>query len=116
MTELLRYPFTEQGLSEALEALGTTPQAVATNLSAMGFTGKVNEPLCCPVANYPRASVTSADSACVAKDESMTLYAEVESPAHLGELVGGRLPQPVDAFIAQFDARLFPDLIDEGGF
>lgn len=109
---LISYPFTEDGLRDALVALGTTPHAVATNLIGMGVTGKVNEPLCCPVANYLRASVEGARAACLGKDERSDLFAEVDREPD-DESVSIPAPAAVAGFIAQFDARLFPDLIEE---
>lgn len=112
--ELIRYPFTEQGLYEALTALGTTPQAVATNLGAMGFSGELNEPRSCPVANYLRTSLEGAQDACVGKDDHDGLYAEVEREA--SDCADSTvdmpvIPPPVAQFVVQFDDKRFPDLI-----
>lgn len=111
----LRYEFSEQGLNEALKALGTTPDAVAANLSALGFTGRLNEPLCCPVANYLRTSVPDAIYACVAKDEDGGLFASLGRGNRV-EVDVPSVPAAVQDFILQFDAKLFPGLIDTEEF
>jgi hypothetical protein len=113
--ELIRYPHTTDGLSDALRALGTTPDAVATNLMAMGFTGKVNEPDCCPVANYLARSVERTSSAVIGKDENNGLYAWLGG-VDIVDIDLPVIPQSVADFVLQFDARLFPDLIAEGTF
>jgi hypothetical protein len=109
----LRYEFSEQGLSDALAALGTTANAVATNLSAMGFTGRVNEPDCCPVANYLTGCVERTSKAIVGKNEDNELYAWLGG-VDLADVDLPLIPRPVADFVLQFDARLFPELIDEG--
>lgn len=109
----LRYEFSEQGVSDCLSALGTTAGAVATNLSAMGFEGALNEPCRCPVANYLRTVIVGAVAAGVSKDENYVLYAEVEN-GDGGSVMVPAIPRPVADFVLQFDNRLFPDLIEEG--
>lgn len=110
---LISYPFTEEGLRNALVALGTTPNSVATNLSAMGFRGEVKEPLCCPVANYLRMSLKGATAACIGKDERDGLFAEAEDSQDSTRVDMPAIPRPVAEFVLQFDDRRFPDLIEE---
>lgn len=62
---LISYPFTEEGLRSALEALGTTANAVARNLEAMGFKGCRSNSSNCPVANYLLSALPDARSVAV---------------------------------------------------
>lgn len=113
------YPFTEEGIEAALTALGTTPNAVATNLSAMGFRGCRDQESNCPVAHYLLASVPDM--------ASVSVYAErlllTDDPGS-GHVEGFdvdlsvaptvvNLPQPVVDFVNSFDFGLYPDLDTE---
>lgn len=112
MGDRLSYEFTDTGLRQALDALGTTARAVAGNLEALGFSGRVNEPDCCPVANYLRTSLRGATAACVGKDEDLRLYAQVED-GRRARVDAPVVPTAVAEFVRQFDSKLWPDLIEE---
>lgn len=111
------YPFTEEGISDALTALGTTPNAVATNLSAMGFRGCKDQESNCPVAHYLLASVPDMASVSVFNaalgdrlDESATGHVEgydmdLGRPPLIVDL-----PAAVVGFVFAFDKGGFPDL------
>jgi hypothetical protein len=97
---LISYPATKQGLRNALEALGTTGDAVARNLAAMGFKGCVGKASNCPIANYVMASIPEAQDVRVQFGEVSVRTDEdwntVEQPEPVSDFVelfdGGRLP------------------------
>jgi hypothetical protein len=101
---LISYPFTEEGLRDALAALGTSGDVVARNLSAMGFKGCRSKSSNCPVANYLLSALPDARSVEVefgwawARDASERVKLDVD------------WPQPVEDFIEMFDAGLLPEL------
>ena len=100
---LITYPFTEEGLRSALEALGTTANAVARNLEAMGFKGCREGESNCPVANYLLASFPGVREVVVSVGSAF-LYRDGQ------EHVEAPWPFAVDAFVELFDAGRFPDL------
>ena len=115
-SELIRYPFTEAGLREALEALGTTADAVATNLLAMGFRGDREECDTCPVAKYLWVSIEGIQLVDVNQDRI-----RIGDSAEAFEVGGGDIrepddtitvgtPSPVTEFIQRFDHGQFEDL------
>lgn len=112
MGELRTFDFSDEGLKQALDALGTSANAVAGNLEAMGICGRVNEPDCCPVANYLRTSIQGATGACIGRDEDLTLYAQVEGSGE-SHVDAPAIPTAVAGFVVQFDAQRYPDLIEE---
>lgn len=112
MGDLPTYEFSAAGLKQSLDALGTSANAVAGNLEAMGISGRVNEPDCCPVANYLRTSVKGATAACIGRDEDLTLYATVED-GQKSHVDVPTIPTAVAGFVVQFDAQRYPDLIEE---
>lgn len=110
--ELIRYSFTEDALLRAVEALGTTPRAVAANLSAMGFQGRRDEPTSCPVANYLKASVDGAVQAEVRIDDD-DLYVRLDS-ADCGRVDAIITSRAAPEFVLRFDLGDYPDLIEGG--
>lgn len=115
---LISYPFTEQGLRDALKALGTTPEAVHTNLIGMGFKGYLDECRNCPVANYTTAVITSAVATDVLLDDDdsapfVRAYASLPWGQEEELFVEAEGTAAVADFIRVFDAGLYPDLIEE---
>ncbi|GAA0738510.1 hypothetical protein Drose_04485 [Dactylosporangium roseum] len=112
MTERITYEFSDEGIGKALTALGTTEQAIATNLSAMGHKGLVGSESNDPVARYVRDVIPRARSVEVYLDP-------VRGDAHViafdgqGNAVAADLPLPVQAFVTSFDMGKYPNLISE---
>jgi hypothetical protein len=111
------YPFTEEGLTAALTALGTTPNAVATNLSAMGFRGCRDQESNCPIAHYLLASVPDMASVSVFSEA----YVNAPSRFEYGHVEGFDMdltqpplivdvPAPVAGFVFAFDKGDYSDL------
>lgn len=105
---LISYPFTEQGLRDALEALGTTDSAIATNLLGMGYRGKRGSENFCPVANYVRSSIIGAYTASVLLDEKEEPYISVIGQS--GARVDSIWTYTLGEFIWQFDSGEHPEL------
>jgi hypothetical protein len=109
MLDLIRYEFSEQGLRDALVALGTTPNAVATNLLAMGYRGYRRSDHCCPLANYLRAVIVDASSASVLLDDSdKTPYTRVYQVPQVFVDTNGTTATA--QFIRLFDRGRYTDL------
>lgn len=53
---------TNETLTAALASLGDTPQEVVASLAAAGITGIPHHPLCCPIAEFVRATFTESDA------------------------------------------------------
>jgi hypothetical protein len=100
---LIFYPFTVAGLKSALTALGTTADAVARNLDAMGFRGCKNSESNCPVANYLLASISDACRARV-------LCGFVDVFDSDEDRISAEWPSAVDEFIELFDNGRLPSL------
>lgn len=105
MAELITYDFSAAGLKDAIDALGTTPNAVAANLLAMGFKGVIDDCVRCPVARYVEASIVGATSAVVEIE-----HAHVDNAAN--EIVAAVLPKPVKEFVELFDLHRYENLIE----
>lgn len=110
MADLISYPFSEQGLRDALVALGTTPEAVAKNLLAMGFKGEVDNCEQCPVARYLARSI----EATLGVDVDL-FSARLYSPPVDDEddFLRADLPSPVKGFIELFDQYRYVDLLED---
>lgn len=93
---LISYEFSELGLRDALEALGTTADAVARNLVAMGFKGVREEPCKCPVAKYLLGVIEGIDGVNVDMDDALIGRGEDSQSV--------KLPRPVRYFIGDFDS------------
>jgi hypothetical protein len=100
---LISYPFSVAGLKSALTALGTTTDAVARNLDAMGFRGCKNNDSNCPVANYLLASVSDACRVRVLCGDASVLDSD-------DNRISADWPPAVDEFIELFDNGRFPAL------
>jgi hypothetical protein len=110
----LTHPFTEDGLTAALTALGTTPNAVATNLSAMGFRGCRDQESNCPVAHYLLASVPDMASVSVFSESFNDATSRTES----GHVEGYDLDLTAPALVVNLPAAViaFVDVFDKGGY
>jgi hypothetical protein len=109
---LISYPFTEEGLRDALEALGTTAENVGRNLLAMDFKGVREDPCRCPVARYLAAAVPDAKYMDVYR-ESVVAYVDAEAYGQRDPddaLFAVRTPGAVNDFIGQFDGFCHADL------
>lgn len=109
---LISYPGTPEGLFAAIEALGTTPNAVATVLSGLGFRGETHSATDCPIACYIRDSLDGA--------KKVEVFLELEEMRpHVVVTRWGNVVVQADgttaaaAFIRMFDASYYPDLIEE---
>jgi hypothetical protein len=102
---LISYPFTVTGLKSALTALGTTADAVARNLDAMGFRGCKNSESNCPVANYLLTSITDACRVQVLCGDASVLDSA-------DNRISADWPPAVDEFIELFDNGRLPSLED----
>jgi NADH/NAD ratio-sensing transcriptional regulator Rex len=110
VTELLRYPFTATGLSDAQAALGTTAEAVKRNLTAMGFKGHRGECHTCPVAMYLLNVMEEIDKVDVSVGmvrigRTIVDYTDVR-PDELRE----PMTHAIDEFVEFFDAGVIPAL------
>jgi hypothetical protein len=108
------YPFTEEGLTSALTALGTTPHAVATNLSAMGFRGCRDQESNCPVAHYLLASLPDMASVSVFSEAFNDATNRTES----GHVEGYDLDLDRPTIVVNLPAAVvaFVDVFDKGGY
>jgi hypothetical protein len=91
------YPATVEGITAALEALGDTPDLVASNLLKGGFRGEVGECSRCPVALYLQAQFPGW---LVYVGTDHLLATEV---ADADSLVSVDLPGAVVEFVDSFD-------------
>jgi hypothetical protein len=97
-----QYPATNEGLREALKALGTTREQVASTLDRLGIRGRRGDCRTCPVALY----LTDVTGGHVLVD---VLDVRLGSPA---DHVLVMLPTPVRDFIDRFDQDYYPGLVD----
>lgn len=101
------YPFTTEGLSGALAALGDEPAKVADTLLEGGHRGRPGCDASCPIAEY-LGSFWPAATCSVTEDPPGGMVAEVwYSPSHT---VTVPLPGAAREFVAAFDAGGYPDL------
>ncbi|WP_433051141.1 hypothetical protein [Dactylosporangium sp. CS-033363] len=87
----------------ALEALGTSADAVADSLLGGGWTGLRQDALCCPVSNYVVAVVPGAELAAVTRNRITVISTE-------GEPCDATLPAGPAAFVSAFDAGAYDEL------
>lgn len=101
------FPFTEEGVSGALAALGTTPNQVADTLLDGGYRGNPACDATCPVATY--LTDLWPDATCsVTEEPPDALIAEVWYSTTA--CVQVPVPDPVSAFIRRFDGGEFGEL------
>lgn len=100
------YPFTTEGLSSALAALGSTPAHIADTLLEGGHRGRPGCDATCPVAEY--LTYLYPDTTCSVTEEPPDgLIAEVWTA---NRSVQTRLPLPVLTFVAAFDRGYYAEL------
>jgi hypothetical protein len=100
------YPFTVEGLSSALAALGSTPAQVADTLLDGGHRGRPGCDATCPVAEY--LTFLYPDTTCsVTEDPPDWLIAEVWTA---NRSVQTRLPLAVLTFVVDFDHGRYAEL------
>ena len=98
------YDRDQWGVIQALDALGTTDDAIAASLKALGIGGERCMSAACPIANYIRSVFGQVD---VEVDPGLiTVY-------DLDEHVSVWPEKPLVDFIEHFDAQVYPDLIKE---
>ena len=115
------YPFTEEGVTEALVALGLDPEDVAEVLLEMGVRGIPGSDCNCPIAHYLEDVIQDCGSVGVFLDDA--LGRETEAHARLEAIPGSvaeddsvlhvDLTAAVIVFIRRFDASKYPDLIEK---
>lgn len=108
--ELIRYPFTATGLSDAQAALGATPEAAKRKLTTMGFKGHRGECHSCPVAVYLLAVIDGIERVDVSYGRvrigrTVVQYTTVEE-----EEIQRDMTTAVEDFVNWFDNGLLPDL------
>lgn len=115
MADLIRYPYTDEGLSDCMTALGSTADAVATVLRGWNFTGWRGSCSTCPVASYINASVDLPPGAAVHVYQDLGSetqpHVTAGRPGHPND-VSAIGPRAVGDFINAFDAGCYPDLIE----
>lgn len=95
------YPFTTEGLSGALAALGGTPGQVADTLLDLGHRGNPNCDSSCPVALYLRD--LWPDAACSVTEDPAPGRLVAEVWFDTTRCVQAPLPEPVERFVRRFD-------------
>lgn len=108
---LLAYPFTCEGLTRAMHALGDTAAKVHASLFSLGIRGKKRCAENCPLAEYIHRVFPGARDVHVYLDDGADAYVlaiPVDGPSieAAGLVACGR-------FIRNFDAGLYPDLVKE---
>lgn len=103
------HPMTVEGVSDALVALGTTPNQVAETLFRAGVTGRRGSKCGCVMAAWARQTWPEAPVVAVTKDEDrgrawLILY----RPA--GVELKVEAPQAVAGLVAKFDGGFYPEL------
>jgi hypothetical protein len=88
--------------ARALDALGPTPSAVATALTAAGFTGIAESARSCPIARYLHATDPRLTGVTVLFDG---IQLDTADETALVELT-----YPVLGFVARFDRGVYPHL------
>lgn len=100
---LISYPFTKDGVHDALKALGPSVDSVARNLAAMGFKGCRSKQHECPIANYLLAAITSTHRVSVG-------FGEVDVWTPISERLTVPWTDAVGDFIEYFDNGALPEL------
>jgi hypothetical protein len=107
------YPLTEEGLADALAALGDTPGTVAETLTDGGYRGVRDDCNECPTALYLLDVIVGITAVDVDR-VTVTATSDTPAAARISEnwqvRVLAVVPIPVREFIAAFDDGNFPDL------
>lgn len=103
----VEYPFTDEGLRAALEALGGTGEVVAETLRRLGKRGNRRECADCPVARYLWDLWPDVTSVSVGEHDDIRVERVVVVADSLGysERVGERITAPEPPGVAQFIER-----------
>ncbi len=111
---MAEYPFTDEGLTAALDALGNDGAEVAESLRRKGIEGIQHDCLHCPVAMYLAGLYPDAD---VAVDRTNTRlervvrgFDEDGHPTRDEETVRVDTTGPIVDFIREFDNDVHPHL------
>lgn len=110
------YPFTDEGLRQALRALGGFRDEVASVLRRVGVKGIPGNACGCPVAVYVQRLLGDGTAIVDATTVTVTRYLLVEEFGSVWtdhERIEADLPAPVATFVRAFDLRTIPDLIKE---
>lgn len=102
------YPATADGLRAALDALGTTAEAVAATLEAGGWRGKRDDCETCPTAKYLQAVIQGFTQIYVDRSE-VSLWLQANDTDDEPD-VQVETPPAVNGFIGGFDDGEFPEL------
>lgn len=109
------YPFTDEGVTSALVALGLDPEDVADDLLEAGYFGVPGSDCKCPIAHYLMDVVEGAVDVGVFLDDALgredNAHARLENAA--GDVLHVDLTAAVIVFIRRFDASKYPDLIEK---
>lgn len=111
---MAEYPFTEEGVTAALDALGDDQFAVAAAFARLGIDGQQHRCGTCPTAVYllglwPLKTVDVDRSRVLAEMDEVRVVDGYTEHDHWRVAV--ETPWPVADFIAAFDAGHYPDLI-----
>jgi hypothetical protein len=114
------HPFTEEGASSALAALGLDPDDVADELAQMGHRGVPGSDCYCPIAHYLAAVVQRCRSVGVYLDDALgredEAHAELSGADDDGAAMDIEVPltAAVIVFIRRFDTgRKYTELIEK---
>lgn len=111
---MAEYPFTEEGLRDALKALGRRRQKVRRTLRKHRCLGDPDSCNSCPVAMY-LMQIFGTDDVVVEDRATLTLDRFVDEGNgryyEATDRISVAVPPPVFDFMNSFDALQYPDLI-----
>lgn len=115
MADLPTYEFTDAGLKQALEALGSTSAEIGASLETHGIKGERHYCMFCPVANYlhlvfPDAEEVEVHNECCHATKTVVDYVQVDHPRITAET-----PLAVANFVEDFDNGYYPQLDSNEG-
>lgn len=103
------YPFTDEGLAAALDALGRNHVGVATTLLRLGFRGVACARAECPVAHYVEAALKASEVSVPGLQADAWMRPADDANGQVRH-VYARCPAPVIDFIHMFDNGRYPSL------
>jgi hypothetical protein len=107
MPELMRV---RRDALRLLSQLGHDAGEVATSLELLGVRGRPKDSLECAMARYLSAVVVS--DPCVRSLSVLLNTIQIQRSSGLRRTISISLPEAVRQFVAAFDARCYPNLID----
>lgn len=114
MTDL--YPFSDEGLAQALAWLGASEDAIAARLTAGGWRGPKDDCEHCPVANFLLATFAAdrveVNQLGVSVEREVRIFTDSDLDVQQQTIVA-ETPNAVADFIGDFDSGNYPDLIKE---